>query len=187
MEELKNPDTLAVILEQARQMEEGAIGQLVKEYYPSVLRFLSYRARNREDGEDLTSEVFVRMVGSIKNQTGNFPAWLFKIARNLLIDYYRKMDRQKSSSLDEMEEDSIAVSTEDHREGFSAEEIKHMLKVLTESQAEAISLRFLSGHSLEETAQIMNRSVGAVKVLQFRAVAGLKEHLKKDIGVKKTP
>ena len=182
MDELKNPDVLAVIIEQARHMDEGAIGQLVKEYYPSVLRFLSYRTRNREDAEDLTSEVFVRMVGSIKNQTGNFPAWLFKIARNLLIDYYRKMDRQKSSSLDEMEDDSIAVSTEDHREGFSADEIKHMLEVLTDEQQEVISLRFLNGYSLEETAQIMHRSVGAVKVLQFRAVAGLKEHLKKDIG-----
>src|ERR1035441_1691500 len=175
MDEFKNPDNLDAVLKQARQMDEGAIGCLVKEYYPSVLRFLSYRARNREDAEDLTSEVFVRMVGSIKNQTGNFPAWLFKIARNLLIDYYRKMGRQKSSSLDEMEDDSIAVTTEDHREGFSADEIKHMLTVLTDEQAEVISLRFLSGHSLEETAQIMNKSVGAVKLLQFRAVAGLKD------------
>jgi RNA polymerase sigma-70 factor (ECF subfamily) len=183
MDEFRNPDDLDDILEQARQMDEGAIGQLVKHYYPPVLRFLSYRARNREDAEDLTSDVFVRMVGSIKNQTGNFPAWLFKIARNLLIDYYRKMDRKKSSSLDELEDDSIAVSTEDHRKGFSEEEIKHMLEVLTDEQAEVISLRFLSGHSLEETAQIMNKSVGAVKLLQFRAVAGLKDHLKKDFGV----
>ncbi|MBF0571138.1 MAG: sigma-70 family RNA polymerase sigma factor [Candidatus Omnitrophica bacterium] len=182
MDEFKNPDNLDDILGQARQMDEGAMGQLVKHYYPTVLRFLSYRARNREDAEDLTSEVFVRMVGSIKNQTGNFPAWLFKIARNLLIDYYRKMDRQKSSSLDEIEDDSITVSTEDHREGFMAGEIKHMLTVLTESQAEVISLRFLNGHTLEETAQIMHNSVGAVKILQFRAVAGLKQYLKKDIG-----
>ena len=162
-------------------MDEEAIGQLVKEYYPSVLRFLSVRTRNKEDAEDLTSEVFVRMVGAIKNQTGNFPAWLFKIARNLLIDYYRKMDREKSSSLDEIENDSIAVSTEDHRKGFSEEEIKHILEFLTEDQAEVISLRFLSGHSLEETAEIMGKSVGAVKVLQFRGIVSLKEHLKKDL------
>ncbi len=181
MEELKNPESLITIVEQARRMDEGAIGQLVKEYYPSVLRFLSYRTRNREDAEDLTSEVFVRMVTSIKNQTGNFPAWLFRIARNLLIDYYRKMDREKSSPLDGMEYDSITVHTEDHRGGFSADEIKQMLTALTDEQQEVISLRFLSGHSLEETAQIMHRSTGAVKVLQFRAVAGLKEHLKKDI------
>ena len=182
MDDYKNPDDLDDILEKARGMDEGAIGQLVKHYYPSVLRYLTYRARNREDAEDLTSDVFVRMVGSIKNQTGNFPAWLFKIARNLLIDYYRKLDRQKSSSIDEIDDDSIAVTTEDHRERFSADEIKHMLGVLTDEQAEVISLRFLSGHSLEETAQMMNKTVGAVKLLQFRAVAGLKEHLKKDIG-----
>lgn len=180
MEEPREFDTSVLELEQARQMDEGSIGRLVKEYYPSVLRFLSYRTRNREDAEDLTNEVFVRMVDSIKNQTGNFPAWLFKIARNLLIDYYRRMDRQKSSSLDEMENDSIAVSAEDHRKGLSMDEIKHMLTVLTDEQQEVISLRFLSGYSLEETAQIMQRSVGAVKVLQFRAVGGLKGHLKKE-------
>lgn len=181
MEELKDQDALAILLEQARQMDEAAIGQLVKEYYPSVLRFLSYRTRNREDAEDLTNEVFVRMVGAIKSRTGNFAAWLFKIARNLLIDYYRKMSREKFSSLDEIEDDSIAVSTKDNREGFSTDEIKHMLTVLTDEQQEVVSLRFLSGYSLEETAQIMHKSVGAVKVLQFRAIASLKEHLKKDI------
>jgi RNA polymerase sigma-70 factor (ECF subfamily) len=162
-------------------MDEEAIGQLVKEYYPSVLRFLSFRTRNKEDAEDLTSEVFVRMVGSIKNQTGNFSAWLFKIARNLLIDYYRKMDRQKTSSLDEMEDSCIAQSTPDHRETLSGDEIKHLLRELTEEQAEVISLRFLSGHSLEETAEIMHKSVGAVKVLQFRGIVSLKAHLKSDL------
>lgn len=181
MEKPSNQDTLAILLEQARQLDEAAIGQLVKEYYPSVLRFLSYRTRNREDAEDLTSEVFIRMVGGIKSQTGNFAAWLYKITRNLLIDYYRKKDREKFLSLDEMEDDSIAVSTKDHREGFSSDEIKHMLTVLTDEQQEVVSLRFLSGYSLEETAQIMHKSVGAIKVLQFRAITGLKGHLKKDI------
>lgn len=170
-----------MLLEQARQLDEAALGQLVREYYPAVLRFLSYRTRNQEDAEDLTSEVFIRMTGAIKTQTGNFAAWLFKIARNLLIDYYRKMDRRKTSSLDEMEDDSIAVTSRDHREGFSEDEIKGMLAVLTDEQQEAVTLRFLNGYSLEETAGIMQKSVGAVKLLQFRAIAALKEHLKIDI------
>ncbi len=181
MEEPNDQNILAPLLESARQMDEAAIGQLVKEYYPSVLRFLSYRTRNREDAEDLTSEVFIRMVGAIKGQTGNFAAWLFKIARNLLIDYYRKKDREKFSSLDEMEDDSVAVTAKDNRESFSEDEIKSMLSVLTDEQQEVISLRFLSSYSLEETAQIMRKSVGAVKLLQFRAVGSLKEYLRKDI------
>lgn len=180
MKNLENSQLEEDILEKARQMDEEAIGQLVRKHYPSVLRFLSYRTRNQEDAEDLTSEVFMRVVGSIKGQTGHFPAWLFRIARNLLIDYYRKVGREKSTSLDEIEDDSVATITDDHRERFSVDEIKAILQILTDEQKEVISLRFLSSFSLEETAQIMQRSVGAVKVLQYRAVAGLKELLKKE-------
>lgn len=178
---MDNQEELIVNLEKARQMDEDAIGWLVREQYPSILRFLIYRTRNREDAEDLTSEVFVRMVGSIKNQTGHFQAWLFKIARNLLIDYYRKKDREKTSSLDEMEDGGVTISSNVKEMGLSMNEIKNMLNVLTQEQQEVVSLRFLSGYSLEETSQIMHRSIGAVKVLQFRAIVSLRENFGREL------
>ena len=65
-------------LEKARRLEENALSALVKQCYPFVFRYFYYRAITRSDAEDLTSEVFVRVVNSIKSQKGYFPAWLFR-------------------------------------------------------------------------------------------------------------
>src|SRR4030066_2414398 len=92
------------VLENARQLEENALSTLVKKSYPFVFRYFYYRSVTREDAEDLTSEVFIRVVSSIKGQKGYFPAWLISIARNLLTDYYRKRGRSRETSLEEIEE-----------------------------------------------------------------------------------
>ena len=95
------------VLENARRLEESALSTLVKKSYPFVFRYFYYRSVTREDAEDLTSEVFVRVVSSIKGQKGYFPAWLISIARNLLTDYYRKRGRSRETSLEEIEEPSL--------------------------------------------------------------------------------
>lgn len=86
--ELEKSYNLEEILKKARKLDEEALGVLTREYYPRIFRFFYYRTKTKEDAEDLTSEVFVKVVGAIRKQKGNFEAWLFKIARNLLIDYY---------------------------------------------------------------------------------------------------
>src|SRR4030067_3664230 len=92
------------VLENARRLEKSALSTLVKESYPFVFRYFYYRSIRRDDAEDLTSEVFVRVVNSIKGQKGYFPAWLISIARNLLTDYFRKRGRSRETSLEDTEE-----------------------------------------------------------------------------------
>jgi RNA polymerase sigma-70 factor (ECF subfamily) len=75
------------VLENARRLEEPALTALVKKSYPFIFRYFYYRSVTREDAEDLTSEVFVRVISSIKGQKGYFPAWLISIAKNLLTYY----------------------------------------------------------------------------------------------------
>jgi len=82
-------------LEKARALEEASLARIVEEFHPRIYRYYYFRTRSKEDAEDLTGEVFLKMVKSVRKQRGNFPAWLFKIAKNLLIDYYRKKGKEE--------------------------------------------------------------------------------------------
>jgi len=167
------------VLENARQLEENALSTLVKKSYPFVFRYFYYRSVTREDAEDLTSEVFVRVVSSIKGQKGYFPAWLISIARNLLTDYYRKRGRSGETSLEEIEEPSLD-SDENEKDTLHPDDIRKMFDMITEEQKEVIILRFIEGNTNEEVAKTMNKSIGAIKALQFRALSALRDILKKE-------
>ncbi|NOZ63702.1 MAG: sigma-70 family RNA polymerase sigma factor [Caldiserica bacterium] len=182
----KGLDDLEGILEKARHFDETALATLAEEYYPAIFRYFYYRTPTREDAEDLTSEVFVRMIGAIKNQKGYFPAWLYRIASNLLTDYYRKKKIRREVSLETMNIESLPDPNKgEDTIGLSTEDIRRMLEQITPEQREVIILRFLEGYSAEETAQILHKSVGAIKALQFRAFISLKEILKREEGHQK--
>ncbi len=121
------------ILENARRLEETALSTLVKKSYPFVFRYFYYRSVTREDAEDLTSEVFVRVVNSIKGQKGYFPAWLITIARNLLTDYYRKRGKSRETSLEELES-PLSDPDKNEKDTLRPDEIKKMLDFLTDEQ-----------------------------------------------------
>ena len=167
------------VLENARRLEESALSTLVKKSYPFVFRYLYYRSVTREDAEDITSEVFVRMVNSIKSQKGYFPAWLISIARNLLTDYYRKRGRSRETSLEEIKE-PFSNSDEEKKDNLYLGDIRKLLDRLTGEQKEVVILRFIEGNSNEEVAKIMSKSPGAIKALQFRALSALRIILKKE-------
>lgn len=166
------------VLEKARRLEETALSTLVKQSYPFVFRYFYYRSITREDAEDLTSEVFVRVVNSIKSQKGYFPAWLISIARNLLTDYYRKRGKSREIPWVETEE-PFSNCDENDKGTLSQDDLRKMFDFLTNEQKEVIILRFIEGNTNKETAKIMNKSIGAIKLLQFRALSALRGILKK--------
>lgn len=176
-------DNLDGLIERARKLDTHALSKLVENFYPNIYRYFFYRVEVKEDAEDLTSEVFVRLVGSIKKQRRNFTAWIFSIARNLLIDYYRKKGRRREVPLDEATLDlkaSLSVKSVD----LTEDDLKKILKVLTGEQQEVITLKFIEGYSNDEISRIMKKSVGAIKALQFRALATLREIFKKETWLK---
>jgi RNA polymerase sigma-70 factor, ECF subfamily len=167
------------VLQKARQLDERALATLVRECFPFVFRYLYYRSITREDAEDLTSEVFVRVVNSIKSQKGYFPAWLIRIAKNLLTDYYRKRGKSRETCLEEIQE-PFSDSDKNRKDTLHPDDIRRMLDRLTEDQKEVIVLKFIEGNSNEEIAKIMSKSTGAIKTLQFRALSALRVILKKE-------
>ena len=171
------------ILEIVRMAKKGhrdAFGLLYEEYSARVYRYVYMHTRQVEQAEDLTQEVFLRALNSIRSYSDQgkpFLAWLLRIAHNRVIDHYRWMARHRSVEL----ADTVVTSADDPvAEVEKRAEITKVLRAvpnLTPGQREVISLRFGSGLHLDETAAVMGKSVGAVKMLQHQAVERLKKML----------
>jgi RNA polymerase sigma-70 factor (ECF subfamily) len=125
----------------------------------------------------ISPEVFVRMLEAIPGQTGNFEAWLFRIAGNLLTDHYRKRAVRPDTvgvHAEMASGDDPAAAAE---RKLTGERLKQGMRELTEEQKEVVILRFILGYEHGEVAEIMGRSAGAVRALQFRALSALKDAL----------
>lgn len=153
------------------------LDKLCRYAYSRIYYYLFYRVKNKEDAEDLTSEVVLKMVKGLRNQHGNFLAWIYKIARNALIDYYRKMGRVQEISYEALSH-TIPVD-ENPKEILMIDRLKEAITHLTKEQAELITLKFIQEYDNKEIAQIMGKSIGAIKVLQYRALKALREYFRK--------
>jgi RNA polymerase sigma-70 factor (ECF subfamily) len=168
-------------IKEAQEGSADSFGALYTHYAEGVFRFLFLHLDNRLDAEDLTGEVFYKAWKALpqyQQQGIPFAAFLFRIARNALIDFYRKSRQTKRDvSLDEAEErqNVEAASTGGLQGKEEGQELIRLMRGLREDYRMVIGLRFFSGLSPEETAKVMKRSVGAIRVLQFRALAALRE------------
>lgn len=171
----------AVLIQKAQQGLTEAFGELYERYSATIFRFVCLRIGSREDAEDLTEEIFLRAWHNLPKYDERgipFAAYLFQVARNALIDHYRK-NKNPLSSIDEDinlgGEDPDPEDTVSRKIDF--QDLQRVMETLPEDYKNVLTLRFLSGLSPEETANMMNRSEGAIRVLQFRALAALKRLL----------
>jgi RNA polymerase sigma-70 factor (ECF subfamily) len=167
------------VVDAAKAGDEAALTELYKLYFPRVYRYILARMGNPYDAEDLTEEVFLRVLDAIERfqwREAPFSAWLFRIAHNAVISQRRKEGaRGRSSPLlealpvdsqgpEEMVENRLAIN-----------EIMKAAETLPEAQRRVISLRFAAGLTVAETARAMGKGEGNVKVIQHKAIAKLRE------------
>jgi RNA polymerase sigma-70 factor (ECF subfamily) len=144
------------------------------------------RVPTREDAEDLASEVCARAVESLPKQRGFFPAWLFRIAKNLITDFYRRRgvrDRVESSC-DEGIVGSVPDPTNLSDKILIEKYLEQVITYLTSEQQEVIRLRFVEGYDTTEIAEIQGKSPGAVRAVQFRALETLRDVMASPVGGK---
>lgn len=168
------------LVRQAQQGQSEAFAGLYDAFYDKIYRYVMFKTGDTLEAEDLTEEVFLRMlesIGSFKWQGYPFTSWLFRIAHNLVIDYYRKAGRQKKTSLDDamrvVGSDGVDVDRKLDIE-LSIKEVKDAMGGLTQLQQEVLSLRFAGGLSVAETAEAMGKKENAVKALQHAAIKKLR-------------
>jgi RNA polymerase sigma-70 factor (ECF subfamily) len=172
-------DELSAIIRRAKQDDETAMARLCEYVYAQIYAFIYYRVSRPEDAEDLTSEVVLRIVRALKRQRGNFHAWMYRIARNRLVDFYRKRAVRAEVSLNEMGPKELKESNSFTRQILVREQLRKGFEHLTEDQKQVIILKFIQGYANQEVAEIVGKSVGAIKVLQFRALKALRAYFEK--------
>lgn len=174
------------LLSAAKDGDAEAFGVLYERYAERVFRFLFAHVDNRLDAEDITEDVFLRVWRSLPNyreQGVPFLAFLFRIARNALIDHYRRSGNAKGQvSIEDLTlRDNNPGPGESAISSLEREELRVSLEQLRDDYRMVLVLRFLSELSPDETAQVMGRTPGAVRVLQHRALASLRSMLEGDL------
>ena len=163
------------LVEHARQGNEYALGKLCEYFYDKVYRFLFYKVSNTEDAEDLTNEVCLRAIKSLKHQKGSVEAWIFKIAANMATDFYRRRDVRKNVENRDDIDQNIYDEKSSSEDMLLQRELQQKLTNLTREQQDVIILRFIEGYDTKEIAELLKKPEGAVRALQFRALTALKK------------
>jgi RNA polymerase sigma-70 factor (ECF subfamily) len=140
-----------------------------------IYRYIYSKVGNREEAEDLTSQIFLKVVSDIDHDRSreSIQKWLFLVARTTLADYWRTHYRLPLSSLDELLDAGWEVSVEEEptvTSSSAADQVKRILQALPEHYREVLECRFLLNLSIKATASKMGITVANVKVLQFRAL-----------------
>ncbi len=148
---------------------------IYEETLPIVYRYVYGKVGNREEAEDLTSQVFLKAVRGLDGTRDRAAtqAWLFQVARTTIADYWRGFYRLRSNSLDDLLDggwDSAIDAAQPGADQSAVTRASHILERLPERYREALTCRFLLNLSLKETAARMKLSEANVKVLQFRAL-----------------
>jgi len=170
------------LLKAAGQYDMTALGDLYDRYEAKIYTYIVRRTGEPAVAEDLTAQVFLKMLEAIRNRKtwhSSFSGWLYRIAHNLVIDSYRQRRYQVQISLDDaptlVAADQNPVQATEMK--LDAERLRAAIGRLTDEQAEVVSLRFLEGYSIIEVAAMLNKTEGSVKALQYRAVATLRQFL----------
>lgn len=168
-------------LTRARQLDLQALGSLHDQYYPVVYRYVAYRLDEPEVCEDISGEVFLRLVEALrqrKDTIRDVRAWLLGTASHLVMDHLRHKYRHPNVSIEDHDNLPIDASPEGIAEQtMHKDQLRNALTMLTSDQQHVLALRFSQEFSLEETALAMGKTIGAVKVLQFRALETLRRLL----------
>jgi len=178
----------ARLIQRAQEGDPAAFAEIYDRHQPAIYRYIFFRVDDVATAEDLTGEVFVRLMEKIDHFTSRgrpLLAWLYTIARNLITDHQRRAGQTTTlSSLPSYEQ--LAIGTDDLEQaaerGLVQRQLAAALTCLTEDQRQVIILRFTEGLDNVEVARTLGKSVGAVKSLQHRALATLRRVLERNGG-----
>jgi len=168
-------------IEKAQKGDAACFGHLYNHYLPPIYRFIAVKVGTKQEAEDLTHEVFMsawQKLPQYEAQGFPFSSWLYRIARNRVIDYYRTKKSHVSIDDDQMADNEIFGVQSDAAEaldiGLDLAAIQEAMHALTAEQREVIQLRFMSDLSPAEIAKVLGKREGAVRIIQHRALIKLK-------------
>lgn len=173
------------LLARAKQCDADALGELYDRYSAKIYAYVFYHVGNQELAEDLTAGVFIKMLDAIRSSKAwqsSFSGWLYRIAHNMIVDHFRRNNQRQHLPLDERlvsaKEDPVSAV----EEMLTGEMLGEALLYLTEEQRLVIIYKFCEGFSNLQVAKLMGKTEGAIKSLQYRALASLRRYLEGHAG-----
>lgn len=179
-----NNDQPAIIklVRRAASGEVEAFGRLYSNHVERIYRYVFYQVRDKMTAEDITEEVFIkawRAIDSCKGKEDTFSAWLYRIAHNCTIDALRRRQKQLVTEIEPIAEVSHPqpeIETE-----LKRQELLEAIAYLPQNQRQVITLKFIEGLDNQEIGQVMDKNQGAIRILQMRALATLRQRLSGEI------
>ena len=166
------------LVKKAQDGEVKAFGSLYDHYLPKIYRFVLLKVSHREEAEDLTHQAFLKAWENIEQydfRGYSFGSWLYRIARNVTVDYYRgsrlEVSVEDVSEVHLAKDNSLEESVE---RSLEWQGLVESIKKLKEVEQDVIVMRFVEDLPLKDIAEAIGKSEGAVKVIQHRAIKNLK-------------
>jgi RNA polymerase sigma-70 factor, ECF subfamily len=169
---------------QVREKESKLAG-LYEEHYDRIAHYVYVRIGDKNEAEDIASEVFLKALKSIKSyeeQGIPMQAWLFKIAHNMVVDHLRKVSKIKTVPIDTIEIQDETDPAEIAEINITMESVRKAMERLTIDQREVLRLRFFGGLSSREVAGVMKKTDGSVREMQRSALEKLRQLLGPNTG-----
>ncbi|KKL04973.1 hypothetical protein LCGC14_2610730 [marine sediment metagenome] len=172
------------LVQRAQTLDEGALASLYSTFYPRIYNYVFLHLGDVQTAEDLVSEVMLKVLESIKKYQFKgtpFSAWVFRIARNKLIDLHRRRKRRGEVNLTEPLAAMQVTPQVMAERALDRGQLHLALKYLTEDQRQVIVLKFIEGFDNASVARILGRSEGAIKSLQHRALNSLRRIMSPEV------
>jgi RNA polymerase sigma-70 factor (ECF subfamily) len=162
------------------QEDPAAFGVLYERYVEQIYSYIYYRTNDRQEAEDLTSRTFhraLRYLPRYELRGAPFSSWLYRIAHNLVANWYRDRSQRQMIPLDELALHSDSYLPRWEAEDEEQEALLAAIRRLPADRQELLILKLSQGLSNAEIGQIMGRSEGAIKQLYYRTLRALRREL----------
>lgn len=185
MDDHTSPEEILELVERARGADAEAFAQLYRRYLTPMYRFLFWRVKNREDADDLTQTVFLKAwnaIPSLQKNGNHFTAWLYTIARNAAMDYWRKKKEvlfDVPEAIEERVDPAPGTAMDDVERSQNAAALREALGTLTGDQQEIVILKFFNELSNAEISSITGKTEVAIRQIQCRALKSMRDFCKR--------
>jgi RNA polymerase sigma-70 factor (ECF subfamily) len=171
------------LVERAQQGNRDALEELYLIHFDRIYSYLHMSVGNRHDAEDLTTQTFLKMlesIGKFKFQAAPFSAWLFRIAHNLAMDHFRAARRwQPEEEVPEPPGDEEPSAEAQALQSIGRQSMLELIEGLSPEQQQVLTLKFVFNFPNAEVATILEKTEGAIKSLQHRALVSLQKQITK--------
>jgi RNA polymerase sigma-70 factor (ECF subfamily) len=169
------------LVDRAQQGDRGALEELYLIHFDRIYSYLHVSVGNRHDAEDLTTQTFLKMlesIGRFRWQSAPFSAWLFRIAHNLAMDHFRARRRwQPEEDVPEPPGSEEPSAELEAMHSIGRQSMLELIDKLSPEQQQVLTLKFVYNIPNADVAKILEKTEGAIKSLQHRALASLQKQI----------